>query len=362
LQFGFNVYRVTPGLAATHQWILDPPEHGALASAVAAGDEGIARVNSLPILVGSPLTQDQAGDTADRKTVFVIDNNQRFRTGGTPFQNGDQFYYYVVGRDILGRDGNYSLGTLVTICDRIPPASPKVVRVENDFSFAGEAEKHVLKVRWHAPIPKEGESITRYFVYRWDSVEQMQLSQGNPAINRIGVLEADASETVEFIDDGTRVFVSDGAGGNLIHVAAEPGVPSAPEDYSKTFWYTVRAVDNSACGGNLSGNSAPAFGVLRDRSFNGRATATIGVVQERLGIAAVGTEMIPIDAGDTATVYYYRFENTLSSTDVVWSEFYLGTAADGPQQLLCRMRASSSGLQQIFDGRFQKNDLTGDEV
>lgn len=357
LRTGFNVYRVDPPVAESEGWVLAAPPDGALATAVARETAGVSRINSLPILAGTPLTLAEAADPSDHTTIYAIDNNQRFRAGGVPFQNGDQFYYYVAASDLLARDGSYSLGTLVTICDRLPPAAPSAVQVENAFTFVAGVEKHVLKVRWQAPRPKEGESITRYFVYRWDSMEQMQIAQGNPAVNRVGVIAADDAGGGEFVDDGSMTLVADDKGQNLIHTTAVPGVPTAPADYGKTFWYTVRAVDNSACEGNLSGNSAPAFGVLRSRAFNGEAHAAVSIVSEHADVVGEGTSTVPVNAADTAVTYYYRAENALSANGILWTEFYLGSVADGPQRLLGRLRTEATGLQQALEGSLPRTEL-----
>jgi hypothetical protein len=76
----------------------------------------------------------------------------------------------------------------------------------------------------------------------------VQVLAGNPVLRRIAgpIPHVPGQEWNSYLDDGV-------------------GAPSMPADASKTFWYTVRSEDDSACGGNLSPNSGPAFGVLRDR-------------------------------------------------------------------------------------------------
>ena len=143
-----------------------------------------------------------------------------------------------------------SPGVLVTICDRIPPDAPRMPTVANHYAFIGGSTQQHLKVTW-TPVVQPGDDtvIAGYHVYRWRAPGDVSRFEQNPAVNRISALipHVDGQAEYTFIDTGG-------------------GAPTVPADLDKTFWYTVRAVDAGSCdGGNLSANSAPAFGVLRDR-------------------------------------------------------------------------------------------------
>ncbi len=252
LNHGFNVYRVTRAHAQAQGWHTTPPTAAALRQA--AGSHPAVNIGFSAIAsMGENLDVD-FGDlldyfALDPQTVFLADDNGRYQPGGVPFENGAQFYYFVTSRDVLGRDWNPSSGVLVTVCDRLPPDAPIALRVENDYTFNGGAAQQKLKVLWR-PNTNTTDTVTAYFVYRWQAPDDVQAAGGNPLLNRIaGPIPHVPGQTLySYVDDGA-------------------GSPSAPADYSKTFWYTIRSVDNGACdGGNLSAQSRPVFGVLRDRT------------------------------------------------------------------------------------------------
>ncbi len=257
-QYGFNVYRVENGTAKANGWagvtspVLPTPEQ--LEAAV--GDNTnpqIRRANDLPILAGERLSPTEATDAGDSTTYFFADDNGRFAQAnpGSPLSDGDKYYYFVTARDILGRDGLISAGSLAQVHDRKPPHAPKGLRVTNEFAEVAGLRRQFLRLTWEAPEEEnEGAGLGSYAVYRWSSdreiaAKSMVITAGVPAAaNVIG--------TVSHVP-GTTKYQFDDSG------AGSPGAG----DEGKTFWYTVRAKDKSISG-NHSGNSAPAFGVLRD--------------------------------------------------------------------------------------------------
>jgi hypothetical protein len=255
LQYGFNVWRVTKAYAeaASNRWDLVPPSPDKLIAAAAKVPAHVKRCNNLPILTDKDFgTNDVANfkppPAGDPETYFYSDDDGRFRPGyvNQGFTNGARFYYFVTARDILGRDGFVSPGTLVTVCDRNPPLPPDGVRVVNDYSFVGGTPRQCLRVIWNQNT-NTADPVTNYWVYRWTNLTEMHAKAGNPTNNRIAIVRhTNGLATTSYLDAG-------------------PGAPSVPADLGRTFWYTVRAQDYGACGPNLSGNSAPAFGVLRDR-------------------------------------------------------------------------------------------------
>src|SRR5690606_32776089 len=111
----------------------------------------------------------------------LIDDNRRFENGGEPFRDGDQFVYFVAARDLLSRPGEISSGTLVTICFQIPPPAPTAVEVSNHYSWDSGTgtQKQVLKLNWKAAKTREdGPEIAGYWIYRWESIDEMNSRQG----------------------------------------------------------------------------------------------------------------------------------------------------------------------------------------
>ncbi|NBD37525.1 MAG: hypothetical protein GVY10_03030, partial [Verrucomicrobia bacterium] len=261
LQFGFNVYRVEAGLAEDDLgWDSTEPDPDVLADLAAVESNGIDLVNGAPVLPERLLTAAEAADTtADPETYFHIDDNDRFDPGGQPFNNGDRFYYFVAARDILGRIGEVSEGTEVTVCDRQPPPQAKRVRVENHYEFdpATDINTQHFRVTWEAPDLSDTqtpETITGYRVYRWWSVDEMHEKTPFPnegATDTVGGL-------VATLPPSARSFLDDADDAPYLSVERlDDGSTVVDQSYAnKTFWYTVRTVDGSACGGNLGGNSA----------------------------------------------------------------------------------------------------------
>lgn len=353
LHFGYNVYRVPEAKAIAEGWDKDTPLAGILAETAKTGTE-VRRVNETPVLIDRMMTDAEAADTTDRETVFIVDAE---REGDQKFENGDRFYYYVCGIDPLGRDGDYSVGSLVVISDRLAPAAPRQVRVENNFEFDG-AEKRALKVRWRTPRPKDDEEITRFYIYRWSKIPQMQQNSANPAVNRIGVVDADGSDFYEFLDDGSMTSFTDEDGNELIDDDVAPDVPGPETDLNKTFWYTVRAVDDAAGGGNVSGNSAPAYGVLRDRSFDGRAQATFRVNDEKAEF--VGVEVDHADfPGDHANYYYLKVHVQVLMYAQCTVKICAQSGAHGEVLSEQRLFGSSAGTPEelVVEARLLKADF-----
>ncbi len=255
LQYGFNVWRVSRAYAeaATNRWDLTPPSPDTLTTRALSAPQHVKRCNNLPILADKDFGTNNVANfspppAGDPETYFYSDDDGRFRPGyvNLGFTNGARFYYFVTARDILGRDGLVSPGTLVTVCDRNPPAPPNGVRVENDYSFIGGTPRQFLRVIWNQNT-NTADPVTNYWVYRWTNINEIAAKAGNPSNNLIGIVRhTNGPVTTSYLDSG-------------------PGSPSITQELGRTFWYTVRAQDIGACGPNLSGNSAPAFGVLRDR-------------------------------------------------------------------------------------------------
>ncbi len=317
MSYGFNLYRVTTNYALPHNFHNIAPARGQLAQLAAQfgnnpSNPPVALVNKSPILKSKDFT---AADVAnfntnspagDDTTYFVHDDNDRYKPGHVPFQNGEKYYYFVVARDILGRDGLTSAGTLVTMCDRLPPESPRGVAVENDYAKQpNQAPVQVLKVSWLQNTNTAQETHVAYFVYRWTNHSDYLKDTLNPVMhpNLVGV--------VAHVPGQTRLTILDNG----------PGSPQMPADAGKTFWYTVRALDNGACGGNFSAHSGPIFGVLRDRTGPDAPTGVVGITCCQPVMAGPTIQDLVLSSGDP-TRAYFRVACDRSSDAIEWAEFY----------------------------------------
>jgi len=351
-QFGYDVYRVDPALANNKNWDTTEPNRTEFLAFLGDGTGRVERVNDLPVLTEELFSAANVADlAADPQTYFVIDDNGRYEENGQPFQDGDTFFYFVAGRDLLGRAGQISVGTPVTVCFRLPPPSPRGLNVTNHYTWdaATDTQTQVFAVSWEAALPREhGPAIAGYWIYRWESIEQLQQNQGLPftslpaASLTGGRIATVSANTTEYVDNlGPHPFITYTRGGDL---EAAPVVDDG--EANKTYWYTVRAIDASACSANISGNSAPAYGVLRGRvgpdapggSIVGQCLEPITTFQ-RASLTA-GDE--PFDPRLT----YLRLEVERFSDEIAWVEFFMDPLTD----------------ERAFLGRFSYDQHTGPVV
>src|ERR1035438_7868243 len=186
-------------------------------------------------------------DPTDRTTYFFSDNNGRL-SGGQPFIDGTNFYYFITARDILGRDGLASPGGLATACRRIPPQAPTNLKVLNTVQVlplgAGTTNQERLLVNWQQNT-NSTDAVTEYWVYRWINPAMALTNDAAPLSNLIAVVPQLAGTNLNSLLD------------------ADANSPASPGP--SNYWFTVRAVSQAACGPLLSPHSAPASGVLRQR-------------------------------------------------------------------------------------------------
>lgn len=255
LHYGYDVYRVPMARALVHGWNATPP---ATTTALLA-EAQTQKVNRLAVLPQKLLYMAEALNTADKTTVFILDDNNRFN-GGTKFSDANEFVYFVVARDLLGRGGQPSVGLSVTIKDRMPPNPPEKLKVRSVATYDGVKRDQRFVLEWQSPVLPVGETISAWYVYRWRSPKELSTKglsldpvENRPDKNLIAILPA---AQMTFTDDGSTVPPT------WAEIDEPP--PEVPDDTSKTYFYTVRAVDGSVSA-NYSGHSSPAWGVLRDR-------------------------------------------------------------------------------------------------
>ena len=177
-------------------------------------------------------------------------------------RDGEEFYYFVTARDILGRDGLVSFGGLARACRRLPPAPPTNVRVENAV-LPGSTNQPRLLVTWNQNLNPTN-AVTHYWIYRWINPTSVLTNDVAPTNGVIGIVPQLAGTNRNyFLDTSTGALTN----ANLTNV-----------------WYTIRAVNLAACDPLLSPHSAPAWGVLRQRDG---PVATTGEVVGSCGTPVV---------------------------------------------------------------------------
>lgn len=252
LRHGFDVYRMDAAFASANGYDVAPPSPATMAALLLGSPTQVARVNQAPALSSADYSNATVANSSD-DTTFIVDDNQLF-FGGQPFVPCSEYVYFCAARDLLGRAGLVSQGLAVTVCDRIPPGQPSGVTVVNDYQY--DPVSHTGDQRLEVVWTQNDESLddrraAAYYVYRWSSPTEYFSHEHDPADHLIAgpITHIPGAAENRYRDDG-------------------PGAPAMPADANTTYWYTVRAVDDSDCGSclaNFSGNSAPAFGVLRDR-------------------------------------------------------------------------------------------------
>jgi hypothetical protein len=292
--FGFDVFRVKRTVAESLGWNATPPAPEALLEALATTNPAdpnpdFSQANELPILVGDLLTPAQAANPADRER-FDFSDDGIWHLGGDgkkirrPFSDGEAFYYFIAARGISGMPGQLSAGSLVTMCDRMPPAPPVIdsvlsnfVRPANPAAWATQGGTQFLQVKIRQlPASDPAAGATGYYIYRWATPQEYLVNIGNPLVGRIGAVSQLAdSTTVTFNDNG-------------------PGSPTLASHADKSVWYTVRAVGQSACAGEvLSGHSAPMPGFLRDFKAPDGPTGDFVICRQKPTAAVTNNPSIP---------------------------------------------------------------------
>jgi hypothetical protein len=336
LQHGYNVYRMSKQFAQQNNFHNVPPNATQLKSLVATGNA--KKINETPVTVNKLHNAATVLDFDNDPTWYIADDNDRYRPGGLGFVNGQEFYYFVTARDLLGRDGVVSAGGLAMACDRLPPEAPTGVKVENQYTYANGVSNQVLKVVWQQ-LSNLTDNVTAYYVYRWTNASSANTyGVTNPTMNRIAgpIAHVPGQLYASYVDNG-------------------PGSPKAPNDYDKTYWYTVRAVDAGACTNNLSANSAPQFGVLRDRTAPGEPTGEIAILCCRPG-GRSNKDFFTSDVTATDTnLAYYRFIITRTNAALGHAEIYF-TRGNLETNVIARLPFPAGSAPLIFDWAINRQE------
>lgn len=358
LHYGYDLYRVTKARALANGWDATPPT----TTADLVADAGTSKVNQLAILPETVLDLAEAANLAN-DTVFVVDDNRRYRAGGSPFPDGAEFFYFVVARDLLGNGGRPSNGSLVRIADRLPPNAPRKVEVRNQTDFVAGTRQQRFMITWQAPRLEPGESVSAYYVYRWRTPaeiakksQQMDPVEHRPERNLIAIVPGTQRY---LLDDGT---VTPPAWADIDLIDGVRLHPSVPDDHGKTFFYTVRALDNSVVG-NLSGNSSPVWGVLRDREgpqgVNG--DVLLRCYKPEVTWNSFGQANQPGISADFA--HLRLICATTKPRELIWAEFKIHPAAKPPLFLgRAAFAPTGAGREAVVNATVSKADYAPQDL
>ena len=299
LNFGFNVWRMDKATAEQNNFNVTPP------ATLAQLYTNATLANDAPVMATKDFSANAPDDPADASTFFFVDDNGR-KFGMPMFVDGAQYYYFITARDLLGRDGLVSAGTLATACRHLPPDAPTGLKVKNILQAVpfngGTTNVPRLQLSWTQNIDTN-DNVTAYWIYRWDNPTMALTNDATPLNHRIGVVAQLAGTNVNvFVDNGTNL-------------------PTAPS--VSNYWFTVRAVSQSMCGPLFSPQSAPAWGVLREREGPQAASGEV--------LGSCGTPVVMFQnfntlsrpANTNGAMWSYRLTCQRRDPVVAWVQFSL---------------------------------------
>ena len=315
MNYGFNVWRMPRSQAEAAGFHVTPPTVAQLAA-----NPNFYRANEAPATVTKEFSAGSgagaADDPADRLTYFFSDNNHASRSGAVAFLDGEEFYYFVTARDLLGRDGLVSPGRLARACRRIAPIAPTDPAIRNEPKVTSlgaglTTNEQRFRILWKQNT-NAAELVTHYWIYRWPNPTMTFTNDGLPLNYRVGVVSHDPGTNQNtFLDD----------------FAGSPKTPGL-----SNYWYTVRAVSMAACDPLLSPHSPPVSGVLRQREG---PEATVGTVIGSCGTAAVIFTNLLSDAVvnfETGRLYF-RFVCDRRDPGIAWVRFYITNGTESTQSM-----------------------------
>lgn len=265
---GFRVWRVAISASL--------PSTPTVAQVMAA--PGAKQVTDSPVLLakifssGNPsVSTDVANFTTDSTTSFVADNNNRDQTApieptpatppyvqkiGVPHVANTSYKYYVAALDWLGQPGTLSLAGTGIAIRTLPPPVPGGVKVE-EVNLGGTSSQIRLRVSFDAnQNTAPNVTSTRYAIYRGGSDAQ--------SLEKRSYLMPDPELPLPPGESGLNALISlSHQSGRISHTdsALNPA-----GNLSSTFWYSVRAINDTPLGAIYSAPSPPIFGTFHDYS------------------------------------------------------------------------------------------------
>lgn len=316
---GFELWRVEKALCETLNWHITPPTADALQLNLGPQVRSLLPV---PRRESETYTDLNVADfVTDPETYFHGDDNDRYKQGGVPFNDADEFYYFTVAIDLLGRPGGVSPGGLMLACRTLPPPAPQrlaVVHRTNDVATGAEAGQRVIELSWTPNTDTVLDQTHSYEILRATSASAFTLPEptaphppGVPIpypIIPIGTVSQSTGDQITFIDD--TLTPTDG----------------------ESFWYSVRAVHDGPLGEICSAFASPVPALLQDFTpaiAPSPAETVAAGFCSRVLLEHDSTTVIPAQGSPPRTAI---FQITRASTDVAWVEVRRFAPSVGPTQ------------------------------
>ena len=169
-----------------------------------------------------------------------------------------------------------------------------------------------LQVTWTQDT-NAADQVSEYWIYRWPNPSLALTNDLGSLSNRVGAVPPRPGTNLNaFIDNGTNA-------------PATPGLSN--------YWYTVRTASKAAAGYLVSPQSAPAWGVLRERfgppAANGQLLGSCGTVAVIFEAFNSITNAGPPDTNN----WNYRFTCQRRDPAVTWVMFFATNQYGGLQTL-----------------------------
>jgi hypothetical protein len=334
LTSGFDVWRLPASDAASL------PPNPSLADLSAAN---ATKVNNLPVAppksftTGNPAAiTDAANTAADASTYFFADDNRRFQ-GGTPFDDGQRFIYFITPLDLLGRPGTPSPAGTAEACRRIPPDVPKGLKIRNLYEFTAAATREQrFEISWSpntnraepAPDPATGNLLPRditshYEIFRGSDLEDLHDPARHSNLSLVSQFPHDSplpdgTTDHSIIDTSLPVLAP-----QLGEAPPAPGT-TAPRD---SFFYVIRAVrldpeDPLKCR-IASAFSAPVFATLHELEGPDAPTVDLSINCARALVGYENRAVLPQNPPVPARHWSVRCIVRRMDAAIAWARFKL---------------------------------------
>jgi hypothetical protein len=219
------------------------------------------QLNRYPVDIPKLLTEGQVADfTHDPKTYFAIDRGTNNVVGAPGFTAEGTRYYCIAALDWLGQPGPVSVYKLCHIVKTTPPQVPTGLSVEERTVDDASPNQRRLRLTFdgnsavpHPDVP----AASRFAIYRGGGPQTTSLAE----LNRL--LPNPELPIVPPLSGINPLVLRTATTGRMIY--NDSTLQPTPENLSRSYWYSVRAIRDTALGEIYSAPSPPAFGTFRDR-------------------------------------------------------------------------------------------------
>ncbi len=332
--YGYNLYRVPQAQANSLPTAITAE---ILRAGVNAGT--VKKVNTSPILTKeAPASAIPQGPADDATPYYFADDNGvgDKLPGAIPFTEGETFTYFLVARDLLGKEGAVALRGNGTAFSTLPPQAPTDLAVEEITDPIDSTRR--LKLTWtqnadNAPIRTDAYRIFHGVINDGGNIVPAPLSiieQRNENPASMALFETTLVTTLphEVNRVKKQAFI-------------DTQLPRTVGLMDRTLWFAVQPIHHTPVGCVVPGiMTPPAFGLYRTTQgpVAPEGAASFSCPRIALGNGKdEGAENFVRDAvSNLSDAYSYRAEWDRHRNDIAWVEAYIvkgGPGGEGSQNI-----------------------------